>query len=261
MTLLLILVLIFYTLSAPQFYAPTYEQINIEYILQQDFYSDADYETLYLQTGITKSLIDEIKNRPNYTEEMLSLQHHYFNDIDVIETAMNALTKWDQVFFDEEVVNAFELAPYQNGYIFLTKSTKTLGVRHGHAAIVVDAENGLVLESLEPGTVTVLQNADRWELYPTFIMLKPVGFSQEKLDEVAKYALENFMDIPYFIFAIGENSKTTQCSHIVWQIYKQFGIDIDDDGGPTVWPRDIARSDNLEVLQVFGFDLQDDRLW
>ena len=57
----------------------------------------------------------------------------------------------------------------------------------------------------------------------------------------------------------GRRPYATHCSHLVWQAYKHFGYDIDSDGGPLVTCNDIARSDLLEVVQVYGFD--PDALW
>jgi len=45
---------------------------------------------------------------------------------------------------------------------------------------------------------------------------------------------------------------STNCAHIVWAAYKSVGIDLDSNGGPFVLPSNIARSEELECLQVFG---------
>ena len=51
----------------------------------------------------------------------------------------------------------------------------------------------------------------------------------------------------------------SQCAHFVWYAYKKFGIDLDSNGGGLVKPQDIALSDKVDVVQVYGFDL--DKLW
>ena len=48
--------------------------------------------------------------------------------------------------------------------------------------------------------------------------------------------------------------KKTQCSHLVWYPYAQFGYDIDSDGSWLVTPKDITNSEYLEVVQVYGVD-------
>ena len=45
----------------------------------------------------------------------------------------------------------------------------------------------------------------------------------------------------------------------MWYAFKHFGIDIDSNGGAVVLPKDIANSDELELVQNFGFD--PDKLW
>lgn len=49
------------------------------------------------------------------------------------------------------------------------------------------------------------------------------------------------------------------CSHVLWYAFKQFGINLDSNGGLLVMPRDIARSPHLELVQNFGFDPE--KLW
>ena len=53
------------------------------------------------------------------------------------------------------------------------------------------------------------------------------------------------------------NIKSTQCSHLVWYPFKQFGYDIDSDGSWLVTPKDIANSDLFEVVQIYGVDPSD----
>ena len=40
----------------------------------------------------------------------------------------------------------------------------------------------------------------------------------------------------------------------MWYAYKQFGVDLDANGGCVVKPRDMANSEYMQVVQVFGFD-------
>ena len=51
----------------------------------------------------------------------------------------------------------------------------------------------------------------------------------------------------------------TQCAHLIWLAYAQFGYDLDSDGGWIVTPKDLANSPLLEVVQVYGMD--PDRPW
>jgi hypothetical protein len=41
---------------------------------------------------------------------------------------------------------------------------------------------------------------------------------------------------------------------VVWYPYERYGYDLDSDGFWLVTPKDIANSDLLEVVQVYGAD-------
>ena len=52
-------------------------------------------------------------------------------------------------------------------------------------------------------------------------------------------------------------STGTQCAHLIWRAYAQFGYDLDPGGGWVVTPKQLANSPLLEVVQVFGMDPDD----
>lgn len=239
------------------FYTPMNQQ-DITALLDQPTRTDADYQTLYLQTGIAKPMIQILEKEPDFKARMLTYQKNYFKKTNVVETRMNILTRVDEIHSDEgEWISGFDLAPYENGYIFLSKSTYTANWRHGHAGLVVDAKRGVLLESLQPFTTSTLQNANKWTYYPTFKMMRLKDVPQEVNEQVATYALENLQDLPYNILAMKNFRKVpqnTHCSHIVWQSFIPFGYDLDSSRGIFVSPEDIANSPLLETLQVFGFD-------
>ena len=80
------------------------------------------------------------------------------------------------------------------------------------------------------------------------------GITGEQQAQIAEYALEEFVDVPYSLFAFTDSSASTQCAHLVWAVYRHFGYDLDSDGGAVVTPGDIFRSDLLEAVQVYGLD-------
>ena len=49
-----------------------------------------------------------------------------------------------------------------------------------------------------------------------------------------------------------ELPQATQCAHLVWSAYHHFGWDLDGNGGLVVTPRDLIRSDQLDVIQIYG---------
>ncbi len=240
------------------FYPPDAAQVDLEPLLQQATFSPDEYTLLFEQTGLRQPIIDKLRATPDGTREILSFQASYFNDLSFYKTPMNAITSLDRALnASGEPIPAFKMAPYDNGYIFLTKSTYTANWRHGHAGLVVDATRGKILESSQPGTVTKPMNISSWVYYPTFKMMRLKDTPQETLDEVARFATDNLMGIPYNILTLKSAVDTftdTHCSFVVWQAFKAFGIDLDVNGGVFVSPQDIAASPHLETLQIFGFN-------
>lgn len=240
------------------FFAPQVSHVSIEEVLDQPSFSDEDYALLYAQTGIAKPMIDILKQQPDFKTKMLSFQSNYFKPQNVVKTKMTPFTNIDKVLNEKgEMIPAFELAPYENGYIFLSKSTYTYNWRHGHAGLVIDSIRGKMLESLEPFTLSMEQDASWWSYRPTFKMMRLKDIDQAFLDEIANFAATSMQGIPYNILAMKTNKTiptSTHCSHIVWHTFKQFGIDLDSSGGIFVSPGDIGRSPYLETLQIYGFD-------
>lgn len=256
--LIAIYVLFGFLVSQNMFYVPTLDQVDLTSILNKSTLTEEDYHTIFSQTGLAKPIVQELQKEANFEQTLLSFQKTYFINQRVQRTKMNFLTRIDKTFDEnDEWIQSFNIAPYQNGYIFLTKSTYTFNWRHGHAGIVVDAKRGKILESLEPGTSSMLQDVGKWQFYPTFKMMRLKDTPQETLDEIAAYAYNNLSDVPYNIIALknqGDSIKSTECSLLVWQAFNAFGIDLDANKGPFVSPQNIARSPYLETLQIFGFD-------
>ncbi len=152
------------------------------------------------------------------------------------------------------------LVPLYDGDILITFNTHTLDWRHGHAAIVTDAKEGIILEHMSVGNTSALSRAKKWGSYPAFAVLRYPD--EEKAKLAAQYAKENLVDVPYSIFAgliekdksKNETVSSSHCSHIVWQAYKAIGIDIDSNGGRIVTPKDIAKSKELKLVQIFGLN-------
>ena len=97
-------------------------------------------------------------------------------------------------------------------------------------------------------------------------MILRLKADKESRQKIADYAKETLVGVDYSIFCgiftkKYEEGKPTksQCAHLVWYAFKHFGIDIDSNGGAIVLPKDIANSDELELVQNFGFD--SDKLW
>ncbi|NLV37101.1 MAG: hypothetical protein GXY17_10565, partial [Clostridiaceae bacterium] len=98
--------------------------------------------------------------------------------------------------------------------------------------------------------------------YPNFMLLRLENTPSELTESITQRAADSLIDIPYKLgvgifspkFAESEEIDGTYCSHLVWQAYSYYGIDLDSDGGMIVTPKDLARSPKLEVIQVYGVD-------
>lgn len=255
---LLVYILLGFHTSNNMFFVPNVMRIDIEPLLKQATLSEEDYDTLYHQTGLTQPMIDILKEKPDFEATLLRFQENYFKQQNIVKTDMTPFTKIDEIHdASGNRISGFELAPYENGYIFLSKSTYTYNWRHGHAGLVIDNVRGKMLESLEPFTVSMEQNTSKWAYYPTFKMMRLKDIDQSVSDDIALYASTFMQGIPYNILAMKTNKPiptSTHCSHIVWHTFKQFGIDLDSSGGIFVSPGDIGRSPHLETLQIYSFD-------
>lgn len=113
------------------------------------------------------------------------------------------------------------------------------------------------MEAICIGEKVVLQSIDKWRTYPSFIQLRLKDYNSIKTAKIAEYAKKELLGLPYGLFTgIPEKKpdklKSTQCSHVVWYPYERFGYDLDSDGSWLVTPKDIANSEHLEIVQVYG---------
>ncbi len=243
--------------SSWQHVYPSYEKEDIISILEKEVITDEEYQILYRQTGLTKLAIDDYPT-VNRTQRILTIQTAFFKEQKVNCRNFAPFT------YTEEIAGYMPLTKLKNGDILVSSSMHVSFLRYGHAALVVDAEAGKVLEIAEIGSVSGYDNADDFCDRANFMVLRP-NISQDLIDQVVANAKANLTGIPYDA-TVGvlskknqEKPKGTQCSHLVWLAYKHFGIDLDSDGGAIVRPKDIANSPYLDVVQVFGFDLE--KLW
>ena len=235
----------------------SYERKDIAQLLEQESWSESDYETLYLQTGLGRAALDEMKDDP---ERILTFQDALFYDGDLAHEEVAVTTKRD-IFADTRY--RAPMVDLQDGDVLITSTCHSFGWRNGHAALVVNGTNGSLLESVSlgiPSTITAY--GSDWFCYGTnFMVLRLKDAGEEARAEIAQTARERLYNVPYSLTVgflspkdQGETPQGTHCSHLVWQAYHYFGYDIDSDGGPLCTAQDIARSDLFEVVQVFGFD-------
>lgn len=186
----------------------------------------------------------------------------------------------EERYRDEEgkFVYMHEFTDVRNGDILISMSTHTLGWRHGHAALVIDAERGITLEAALWGKPSAKMRMRHWSAYANAVHLRVSEEAAEKAladsgirrnpgmtaaaqlgQLAAEFAEKNEDGIMYGLLTGIPNKapdadeiKKTQCAHLVWYAYSEFGIDLDSDGGWLVTPRDIAESEELTVIEEFG---------
>ena len=241
---------------------PSYAREDITALLGKEEWTEEDYRTLYLQTGLGRTALDEMKGE---NERILSFQEALFYDGELSHETVAITTKRDT--FADNSYRA-HLPDQQNGDVLVTSTCHTLGWRNGHAALIVDARFGTTLESVSLGfpSETRIRGTDWFRYGTNFLVLRLKDASEEERAEIAATAVQRLNGIPYSLTVgflspkdQGEAPQGTHCSHLVWQAFNYFGYDIDSDGGPLCSTHDIAASDLFEVVQVFGFDPV--RLW
>lgn len=150
------------------------------------------------------------------------------------------------------------LPDLEDGDILVTQCTHSFGWRHGHAALVVDAQAGHTLEAITLGVPSGLGSVQSWRTYPSFSVLRPKNTDEIFRQEVARYAAEHLQDIPYHLTSglFGEKSpappRGSQCAYLVWYAYARFGYDLDGDGGRLVTVDDLLQSPLLEMVAQVG---------
>lgn len=170
--------------------------------------------------------------------------------------APNSIISWEERIEDEFLYRYEDrLQNLENGDILLTPCSHTFGWRNGHAAIVIDEENELTLESVVLGTPACVQSVSKWRKYPGVIVLRLKDATKEERAAIAAYAQENMLGVNYgFLSDLFGGTTDTHCSHLIWTVYNYFGYDIDGDGGIFVTPKDISLSPQLEVIESYDVD-------
>lgn len=237
-------------------WTPNYEKQNISIILEKDELTDSDYELLYAQTGLTKLGIDGLRESGRLNQ-ILNIQNAYFADYTVTEDTFAPYTCIETI--DGQIPNA----AVEPGDIIVSNTTHVMGFRLGHASLIL-SENGMTLEAFAIGTESELADISAFTTTASFMILRP-KFDKEERQAVADYAREELVGVPYSFFRgiftekNPKKLKNTQCAHIVWYAYKQFGYDLDSDGRGLVTPQDLANSKHVELVQVYGFNPK--KLW
>ena len=147
-----------------------------------------------------------------------------------------------------------EFTDIRDGDILVTDSTYCLCFRHGHAALVVDAQKGITLEAFGIGTESEYASLKDWRRYPHVLVFR-LNAPENVRKAVVSYAKQKLVSIPYMLSPGAVDDKNmdedywgTQCAHLVWAAFAACGYDIDGDGGWLVTPADFTVSNLLRVV-------------
>ncbi len=239
---------------------------DLSFAAQKTVLSSADYRLLFLQTGLGRAAIDDLKAQADSAENLISELQKFQNQLtSPMEYHRRFLffpiTTSELLTNGEGEPQSLVLPPLHAGDILITKSTKTLFYRHGHAALVMNPEAGVIAESMLIGTNSDLFGIEGWLSYPSLLILRPKYAAQETVDRAVTFAREKLLGVPYQLLtgllqknkALNDQVNGTQCAHLVWQAYYQAGVSLDSDGSWLVTPHDLAASDELEIVFSYGF--------
>lgn len=250
-------------------FSPDYPLEDLTVLLSQESLSQADYDTLFLQTGLSAVAVDKLLSEDGGRDQILETQTGFFASVQVeCRDLFYYFVKEDFLLSPEDgsSIQSPQFADLQDGDILLTFSTHSVGWRHGHAALVVDAEAGYTLEAAVIGSYALPMWAERWRSYSTCMVLRLKDITPELQEELVAWALEKVQGMPYDLLCglVGDKAPDADtegvgvhCSYLVWYVFQQFGYDLDSDGGRVVTVADLAESPLLEVVQVYGLDPRD----
>ena len=221
--------------------------------------TEKDYDIILAETGLGKPAVESFSEEEKF-EKVKEYSEYYLADKDY-KCVREGVFACHEYITDENG-NAIQnpaFANIQNGDIIITLSIHSLGWRHGHAAIVVDAEKGTTAQAVMIGEKSDFGHIGEWREFPLVAVLRPKNVNAEIIDEVVAFTQEKLIGIDYshasgILSGRDENitPTTTHCAHFVWYAYKCFGIDIDSNGGRVVTPKEILHSDKFEIVQVYG---------
>lgn len=230
---------------------PTVKPCDISSIVEKKIWTENDYKTLTMQTGLTQASLDILK-QTNRIYDIYYTQKAYFTPIKTTCTPKYMLSRTERLNSALSPITALE-----NGDILITPCSHVLGFRNGHCAIVVDAEKGITLEAPFIGRNSDFGTVNRWQKYASVAVYRLKDVDAETRDKIAKNSAKTLINKPYSLFAgiLSNDSETTHCSYLVWSAFKTFGFDLNSDGGRIITPSDISKSPLLELKQVYGLPI------
>lgn len=252
-------------------WSPEYSREELQTIAEKKVLSEEEYRFLFYQTGLSRRAVERIPLSERMQVLREAQEAFFLNP--AVSCERSTLISWEERNQDRNLPGLWGL---QDGDILITFCSHAFGWRNGHAALVVDAQNGRTLEAVVMGQDSCLQETEKWRSYPSFLVLRLRGCSREQGSKIATLAMRTGRGIPYgflqdFLEHLDGSAvagklpdgksaddmglRDTDCSHLIWRIYQNFGVDLDSNGGFFVTPADIAKSPCLEIVQMYGVDV------
>ena len=229
-----------------QYHLATVPRVDLLPILTKEEKEENDYKVIYEQTGLTKEGYLRIEDD---IDLILDIQNDYYSSYNIIKKNTAPFLMSD--FLDRKVSHCL----VKKGDIIITSAVQFSGIRLGHTALVINEEE--IIEAVGYGSLSHINKVDSFMERPSFLIVSP-NFDEDVKEEVVNYALDNLLGIPYNIFAgvftKKSEIKSTQCAHLVWYAYYKNGIDLDDNKGLIITPKQLANSSRITVIQNFGFN-------
>lgn len=238
--------------SAPVY--PDYDMKSLEETagleeIYEGLGNENDYEQIFLQTGLGKEGLRQLSRECENVEEF-----------------EKALAIYQMQLFRGK--GRKQMVALKKGDVLVSMSQRLCYYPHGHAAIYIGGEKKEILEARSYVAGSCMCKKEKWEKLSSFVVLRlkeeVVDFFMEREGEnpsylAAEYAKENLNGLPYSLFKDvrlkdNEIPRYTQCAHLVWCAYYAVGLDIDQNRGLIVKPKDFLESDVFEVVQVFGIN-------
>ena len=226
---------------------------------QGSLLDEDEYYTVFTQTGLGKTVVENLILSGNIAT--IEYYHDYYTmekDYECVRETFLAHHEYITDSSGKRITNP-DFVDLQNGDILITLSIHSYGWRHGHCAIVTDASNGQLAQAVMIGEPSDFGNIIEWKNYPLVAVLRAKNLDANQRNNVANFVKNGMIGIEYSLLAgvfdgrdIDKPLKSTQCAHFVWYAYMQFGIDIDSNGGIKTTPKDILKSEELEIIQVYG---------
>lgn len=233
--------------SEPEY--PKFEKADLDDALDigkiyMGYANEETLEFIFCQTGLGKEAVEEIILTSRDSTEFLEVLEKY----------------QEQLFLGND---NNELVTLKDGDVLVSMSQRFCYYTHGHAAIVIDGKEGKILEAKSYAAGSCVGTTKRWLDGSSFVVLRVKEEIAAEYDnpaaQAALYARENLVGLKYSLLKdirLGQDEmpEYTQCAHLVWYAYYACGLDIDENRGLIIKPKDFLKSDVFEVVQVFGIN-------